>query len=525
MSIVLADRVQETTTTIGTGTISLGGPVAQFQSFLSGVGNGNQTYYCLVNGNSWEVGIGTVTAGSPNTLSRTTILASSNSGSTISLSGTSTVFGDAPAALLSILANGTTGSGEVVLAASPTITGTLDVSLLNVGSGAQAGREGVLLNVRPGTDQNFIVSGPSYLPGGVTLQSINDAFNAYEEMEIVATTLDLNITNFEVNGRPFSFPVNPDTLAGLGQNQTWTGSNFFKNGMPWADVRAWGATGNGSTDDTTAIQNAINFMESTYAGGIVFFPPGYYYVPGGLTLGGSAVSGTNLVGCGRECTVITVGSTNISAVTFGNDCVGAGARDLSIYGTNSGGSPVSSAGASAVVINQNVGVTLSHCNIWFGSWALTTSGVDNTYEDCFIADGYFGAVYSFGANWYIRCKLDTRAPSGYNPTTYGFVMNQPFTGASSSENHFIQCDFSGVYTYSVLIQDPSNQAYSIFQGCVFANGVNITGHKWTCITEGEMGGDLIANVGVVTVANSFGVSAVAHSGAATWQLSNNYNIT
>jgi hypothetical protein len=103
LSLVLADRVQETTTTTGTGTINLGGAVTQFQSFVSGIGNGNTAYYCIVSGDAtnWEVGQGTVTSGSPDTLSRTTILASSNSGSAISLTGTSTVFGDAPAAFLS----------------------------------------------------------------------------------------------------------------------------------------------------------------------------------------------------------------------------------------------------------------------------------------------------------------------------------------------------------------------------------------------------------------------------------------
>lgn len=102
MSLVLADRVQETTSTTGTGTIDLGGAATQYQSFVDGIGDGNTTYYVILSGNGsdWEVGEGTVTSGSPDTLSRDTILASTNSGSAISLSGTSTVFGDAPASFL-----------------------------------------------------------------------------------------------------------------------------------------------------------------------------------------------------------------------------------------------------------------------------------------------------------------------------------------------------------------------------------------------------------------------------------------
>jgi hypothetical protein len=97
MPLVVDDRVQETTSTTGTGTITLNGAVASFQSF-SVIGNGNTTYYTITSGNGldWEVGIGTYTsAGS--TLARTTILASSNSGNAISLTGTSTVFGTYPA--------------------------------------------------------------------------------------------------------------------------------------------------------------------------------------------------------------------------------------------------------------------------------------------------------------------------------------------------------------------------------------------------------------------------------------------
>ena len=94
MAFVIADRVRETTTTTGTGTVSLAGAVTGFQSFSAGIGNGNSTYYTISDNitNQWEVGIGTYTsAGS--TLSRDTVLASSNSGSLVNFStGTADVF-------------------------------------------------------------------------------------------------------------------------------------------------------------------------------------------------------------------------------------------------------------------------------------------------------------------------------------------------------------------------------------------------------------------------------------------------
>ena len=99
MALVVKDRVKETTTTTGTGTINLAGAVGQFQTFVAGVGTTNTTYYAIedANGTAWEVGLGTVTDASPDTLSRSTIIASST-GSAISLSsGTHTVFCTYPA--------------------------------------------------------------------------------------------------------------------------------------------------------------------------------------------------------------------------------------------------------------------------------------------------------------------------------------------------------------------------------------------------------------------------------------------
>ena len=99
MALVLADRVRETTTSTGTTAVTLGGAYTGFQTFLAGIGNANSTYYTIANvvSGEWEVGIGTY-ASAGNTLSRTTVLASSNSGSLVSFtSGTKDVFVTQPA--------------------------------------------------------------------------------------------------------------------------------------------------------------------------------------------------------------------------------------------------------------------------------------------------------------------------------------------------------------------------------------------------------------------------------------------
>lgn len=93
MALVLKDRVKETTTTAGTGTITLAGAATGYQSF-SVIGNGNTTYYCIAGQSTseWEVGIGTYTSAGT-TLARTTVLASSNAGSLVTFSaGTKDVF-------------------------------------------------------------------------------------------------------------------------------------------------------------------------------------------------------------------------------------------------------------------------------------------------------------------------------------------------------------------------------------------------------------------------------------------------
>ena len=96
MALVLADRVQQTGTANTTVSFTLSGSVTGYQSFAV-VGNGNTTYYAATDGSvNWEVGIGTYSTTGP-TLTRTTVVASSNSGSAVTFSGTVNVFVTYPA--------------------------------------------------------------------------------------------------------------------------------------------------------------------------------------------------------------------------------------------------------------------------------------------------------------------------------------------------------------------------------------------------------------------------------------------
>ena len=106
MALVLDDRVKETSTTTGTGTLNLSGAVSGFQTFVAGVGDGNTTYYAIVNRDEdeWETGLGTVADASTDTLARTTVIASSNSDSAVDFSaGTKDVFVTLPASKVASL--------------------------------------------------------------------------------------------------------------------------------------------------------------------------------------------------------------------------------------------------------------------------------------------------------------------------------------------------------------------------------------------------------------------------------------
>ena len=149
MAFVIADRVRETTTTTGTGTINLLGAVTNFETFTANLSNSDTTYYAIVDStnNDFEVGLGTFTS-SGTTLARTTIIASSNSNSAVDFGvGTKDVFITVPASKIvvedgsnnvaiggTVTATAFSGSGasltgvDVVNDTSPQLGGNLDMN-------------------------------------------------------------------------------------------------------------------------------------------------------------------------------------------------------------------------------------------------------------------------------------------------------------------------------------------------------------------------------------------------------------
>ncbi len=194
MALILKDRISETTTTTGTGTITLGGANPGFQAFSS-IGDANTTYYCVTSGAAWEVGLGTYSS-SGNTLARTTVLANSNNNtSPITLgAGTKTVFSVYPAdravvvdgttiqipnsAVLPV-ANGGTGSNTAAfsganitdLNATAITAGTIANNRTTASS--SNGASSIVQRDASGDFSANIITANSYSGSGASLTSLN----------------------------------------------------------------------------------------------------------------------------------------------------------------------------------------------------------------------------------------------------------------------------------------------------------------------------------------------------------------
>jgi len=289
MALVLADRVRETTNTTGTSSFALAGSVAGFRTFSSVMADSDTTYYAAVttSGSAWEVGIGTYTT-STNTLTRSTILSSSNSGSIVS-------FG--------------TGAKYVF------ITQPTERAVYSVGSNIVSNNGATVPNSLL-ANSSITINGNTVSLGGSTTITAAAPY---------ALTIGTGLSGTSYNGSAAVTITIDSTVATLTGSQTLT-NKTMSTGSTWnanTITTAYGGTG----------------LASYTAGDIVYYASGTAFTKLGigtngqvLTSSGTAPQWTTLSGV--AVTTISFGSTGLTpaSATAGAVTV-AGTLNLANGGT------------------------------------------------------------------------------------------------------------------------------------------------------------------------------------------------
>jgi hypothetical protein len=204
MALVLKDRVQETTTTTGTGTVTLDGAVSGFQSF-SAIGNSNTCYYAIVGGTEWEVGLGTYTS-SGTTLSRDTILESSNGGTAVTFSaGTKNVFVTYPAEKGIYL----DASGNAIALGTPASATLTNATGLPISTGVSGLGTGIATFLATPSSANLATA-------------ITDETGSGLLVFATSPTLTTPVISSITNTGTLTLPTSTDTLVGRATTDTLT---------------------------------------------------------------------------------------------------------------------------------------------------------------------------------------------------------------------------------------------------------------------------------------------------------------
>ena len=422
MALVLADRVQETTTTTGNGSVTLLGAVTGFQSFAA-VGNTNTCYYTIAaqTTSDWEVGIGTYSTTGP-TLARTTVLASSNSGSLVNFpAGTKSVFVTYPAeksvnldgsgnvTSLGTIASGTwqgstvqtayggtgvttsTGSGSSVLNTSPTLVtpllGTPTSGNLANCTGYPAGSlTGNFVSTFSAGTTGFTPS--TATTGAVTLAGTLSIANGGTNSTATPTAGSVGYGTgtahaYSAAGTSGQALISAGASApafgalAIGTaNTNVSGALTVTNGGTGVATLTGYVYGNGTsamTASTTIPTSALsgNFV-STFSGGTTGLTPSTA-TAGAITLAGTLAIANGGTG---STTAATVAGTGISVSgTFPNQTVTNSGVTSAVAGT--GVSVSGSTGAVTFSIGQAVATTSS---VQFGSFGVGTAASGTTGE-------------------------------------------------------------------------------------------------------------------------------------------------
>ena len=257
MALVLKDRVLETCTSPGTGTITLLGAVTGYQAF-STVGNGNTCYYAIAdqNGANWEVGIGTYSSG---TLARTTVLSSSNAGSLTNFStGSQNVFLTYPSERSVNLSSAALTSGRVAYATTDGLltdsaTLTYNGTTLTATTGANFATTSGSVGIGNSSPQALLhVGSVVEAPGfGITTQMLYVNGTSQPEVLVRETTNDVVVSMYA------------DSTSGSIRTATNHPLVFFTNNTDRMRITSAGNVGIGTSSPSTMLHLQRNTTSGT----------------------------------------------------------------------------------------------------------------------------------------------------------------------------------------------------------------------------------------------------------------------
>jgi hypothetical protein len=340
MALVLADRVQQTGTANTTVSFTLSGTVASFQSFAV-IGNTNTTFYAATDATgNWEVGLGTYSTTGP-TLTRTTIYASSNSGSAVTFSGTCNIFVTYPSgrAVYEDASGNVSALGTI---SSATWQGTtIGVAYGGTGVTASSGASSVVLR---DASQNVVFN--NFIAGfaattasaGTTVLTVASARNQILTGSTTHTFQMPNATTLQL-GQSFLFVNNSSGVLTITNNASATIDT-----IPSGGVAQLGATNIGTSAGTFGI---YSFLPGTYNFNTATADFGTATITNATWNGGTIASGYG----GTGLTTFTAAngalySTSASALAAGTLPVAAGGTGVT-----------SSTGTGSVVLSTSPSLT------------------------------------------------------------------------------------------------------------------------------------------------------------------------
>ncbi len=446
MALVVRDRVKETTTTTGTGTITLLGAVSGYQAF-SVIGNTNTTYYAIVDSaaGTWEVGIGTYSTTGP-TLARDTILESSSGGTAISFAaGTKDVFCTYPADR-SMYVDGTTIT-PAIAATLPVVSGGTGAATLAANNVLLGNGTGALQVVAPSTAGNVLTS------NGTTWTSSPASGGGSAATPTALGTVYGNTPS----GTPFNTSIGYNALPAIttGLRNTAFG---YESGLVIS-----------TSNDCTFFGHQAGKAITTNAAGNTAF--GSLALTALTTGQGNTAIGVNALdsatGNAGQNTAVGRGALQASTSASGNTAVGAQA----------GGSVT---GSGSVFIGDRAGgqtpTSMDNCVL-----VGTLTGNDGTTNDNLVGVGYRALMSCTGAN---NTALGYQAGAtgtgnltsgvnniiiGYNATTSSAtVSNETTIGniSTTSARIFGDLQFLNSYTEQVFAVTGTTPALSPANGTI-----------------------------------------------------------